>query len=157
MVGGLTHPETFLPAMLRAQPALRDHIDGVGIHPYGADPAAVLAKVHAARALLRALGLATVPLYVTEFGWTTSPPGALNFAPARLRPGYLAETMVALAHSGCGLAGVILYTWVTPERDPANREDWYGISPPTGGSGADVAGLTQGLRAARDPGPPAAC
>jgi polysaccharide biosynthesis protein PslG len=157
IVGGLTHPETFLPAMLLAEPGLRAQIDGVGIHPYGVDPAAVLSKVHADRALLRAAGMTDVPLYVTEFGWTTSPPGALNYVPGRLRPAYLSQTIAALAHSGCAVAAAIVYTWVTPERDPANREDWYGISPPAGGSSADVSGLTQGLRAARDPAPVAAC
>lgn len=157
IVGGLTHPETFLPSMVTGETALRSEIDGVAIHPYGADPSAVLAKVHAARTVLRASGLAGVPLYVTEFGWTTSPPGALNYAPARLRPDYLAQTMAALGHSGCGVAAAILYTWVTPSRNPANREDWYGISPPSGGSSADVAGLIRGLRAARDPAPEGTC
>ena len=79
IVGGLTDASAFLPAMLHAQPRLRGHVDGVAIHPYGT-PAAIVAKVRAARAALDGLGMASVPLYVTEFGWTTDPPGALAVA-----------------------------------------------------------------------------
>jgi hypothetical protein len=157
IVGGLTHPEAFLPAMLHAVPGLASQLDGVAIHPYGVDPATVLARVHTARAVLRTAGLADKPLYVTEFGWTTSPPGALNFVPRRLRPSYIAQTIAGLGHSGCGIAAAVLYTWVTPEQNPVNREDWYGISPPTGGTSADIAGLAQGLRAASDPAAERAC
>ena len=32
-------------------------------------------------------GWPSVPLYVTEFGWTTHPPGALDYAPGRAAPG----------------------------------------------------------------------
>ena len=33
IVGGLSNPVAFLPAMLAARPDLRGHVDGVGIHP----------------------------------------------------------------------------------------------------------------------------
>ena len=69
---------------------------------------------------------------MTEFGWTTQPAGALDWLPERLRPGYISATLAALGHIDCGVAATILYTWVTPERDPANREDWFGIHPPRG-------------------------
>ncbi|MGH2858007.1 MAG: hypothetical protein ACRDMJ_11045, partial [Solirubrobacteraceae bacterium] len=70
IVGGLTDAPRFMPAILDARPRLRGHIDGVAIHPYG-NPATVISKVRAARAALSSLGMAAVPLYVTEFGWTT--------------------------------------------------------------------------------------
>jgi hypothetical protein len=47
----------------------------------------------------------------------------------------------------------VLYTWVTPERDPANREDWFGINSPAGTATPDVRALTAGLRAAAAGGP----
>ncbi len=50
------------------------HVDGVALHPYGS-PAVVLARVRGARAALVSAGMSAVPLYVTEFGWTTRPPG----------------------------------------------------------------------------------
>ncbi len=152
IIGGLTAPTTFLPALLAARPQLRGHIDGVAIHPYGT-PLVVLQKVRADRAELDGLGLASVPLYVTEFGWTTEPPGALNWAPERLRPRYINETMAALGHVDCGLAASLFYTWVTPERNPRNREDWYGIHAPDGSATPDSRAFTEGLQNATRPAP----
>jgi len=151
LVGGLTHPASFLEAMVRASPPLATQLDGVAVHPYGPGPRAVLANVRAARSALDSLGLARVPLYVTEFGWTTAPPGALDYLPERLRPDYIARTLSALGHLDCGVAAALLYAWVTPERDPANAQDWFGISPPAGGSSADVAAFAEGLKAATAP------
>jgi hypothetical protein len=149
IVGGLVHPAAFLPAMLAAVPALRDHIDGVGIHPYGRTPQAVLANVARARHTLRSLGMAKVPLYVTEFGWVTSPPGALSYVAERQRPADIEETLASLGQRNCGVAALLLYAWVTAERDPRNLEDWYGIHPPGGGTSRDTRAFSAGLRAAR--------
>jgi hypothetical protein len=153
IVGGLTEPGTFLPAMLRSVPSLKGHIDGVAIHPYAATPQAVLAKLAQARRTLRSLGLADVPLYVTEFGWTTSPPGALDYLPERERPAYIKQTLTALGHTDCGVAAVLLYTWLTPEHNRANRQDWFGIHPPGGGATPDTLAFKQGLREATARGP----
>ncbi len=79
-----------------------------------------------------------MPLYVTEFGWTTMPAGTVDYAPESKRPGYVQATIPALGHTDCGVAAVLLYTWVTPERDPANGQDWYGIASPNGGSTPDL-------------------
>ncbi len=158
IVGGLVHPAAFLPAMLHAAPALAGHIDGVAIHPYG-DPAVVLSRVSGARAAMTSLGMGSVPLYVTEFGWTVSPPGAPDYAPAARRPGDIQSTLTALGHSDCGLAAVLLYTWVTPERDPGDSGDWYGIhavgvpGDTVAGDAAASAAFAAGLRAARAPAP----
>jgi hypothetical protein len=154
IVGGLTHPDAFLPAMLAARPDLRGHIDGIAIHPYWPKPAQMLAAVRADRALLTSLGLAKVQLYATEFGWTTRPPRAQKWAPERLRPGYIETTVSTLGHSDCGIAAVVLYTWVTPERDPTNLEDWFGIHPPAGGSSADSRAFAAALREASGGEPP---
>jgi len=151
IVGGLAHPATFLPEVLAAAPQLRGQLDGVAIHPYGATPLAVLASVRTARRTLASLGLGSVPLYVTEFGWTTSPPGALDYLPARLRPAYIEETLAALGHVDCGVAAAMLYAWITPERNPADPQDWFGIHPPDGGQTADTTAFSDGLRAAAAP------
>jgi hypothetical protein len=149
VVGGLTNPPVTLPALLTADPRLRGEIAGVAIHPYGRDPAVVLHRVANARRALDGVGLGAVPLYVTEFGWTTSPEGALDWAPARLRPLYIQTTLTALAHSGCDLAMVLLYTWATPGSDPADSQHWFGVSPPGAGADADVTAFKDGLGAAR--------
>ena len=153
IVGGLTHPEVFLPALIDAQPALRGELDGIAIHPYAPSAAGVLARVREARAALGSLGLADVPLYITEFGWTTEPAHALNWLPAGRRSAEIASALAALGHTSCGLAAVVLYTWVTLERDRSDREDWYGIHPPGGGENADSAAFATGLRSAAAPAP----
>ena len=155
IIGGLTDPTGFLPQLLQAAPPLRDHIDGVAIHPYG-QPATVLRKVVAARATLQRLGLDRVPLYVTEFGWTTSPPGIMDFVPAARRPADIQSALTGLGRVGCGVAMIVLYTWVSPGGDPADGQNWYGIANPTqpADGTADTAALTAGVRAASgSPGP----
>jgi polysaccharide biosynthesis protein PslG len=160
IVGGLAHPTVFLPAMMLARPQLKGAIDGVAIHPYGTPPV-LLAKLRASRATLVSLGMATVPLYVTEFGWTTDPPGALDYVAPAQRAVYITRTLSALGHLDCGVAATVLYTWVSPERDPSDSGDWYGIHGPAGPGGAgrggaaggdDTAAFTAGLRGAAGPG-----
>jgi hypothetical protein len=148
IVGGLTNPQSSLPAMLAARPDVRSHIDGVAVHIYLRTPAAILAAVRADRALLASLGMSSVPLYVTEFGWTRRPKGARFWLPEWLRPRYITATLAGLGHLGCGIAGAFLYTWVTLERNPADDQDWFGINPPRGGSSADTRAFAAGLRAA---------
>jgi hypothetical protein len=148
IVGGLTHPASFVPAIVTARPDLRGHIDGIGLHPYGANPFVVVANVVKARRALAAAGLGAVPVYVTEVGWTTDPPGNPNYLPERLRPHYITATLAALGHLDCGVAATVLYTWVTPERNPHDREDWFGIHGPAGADTADSAAFTEGLRRA---------
>jgi hypothetical protein len=158
LVGGLTNARAFLPAMLAADPSLRLQVDGVAIHPYAVTPAAVLANVAGARRVLDSLGMALTPLYVTEFGWTTSPRGALDGAAPRVRPRYIEQTLAALGHTGCDVAAVTLYTWVTPERDPRNAQDWFGVSPPRDpGHSPDVTAFETGLRRGLEPGPRGGC
>jgi hypothetical protein len=148
IVGGLVSP-SFVSAMVSARPQLRRAIDGVAIHPYGAGPPAVLGGVRAARRTLRRLGLGSVPLYVTEFGWTTRPVGGLGYLPGGLRPLYITATLGLLGHTDCGVAGVFLYTWVTPERRVNDTEDWFGIHPPGGGSSPATFAFTHGITRAR--------
>jgi hypothetical protein len=150
IVGGLTNPTGFLPAMLAARPALLGHIDGVAVHPYGT-PAVLLGKIKAARSTLVGLGMPDVPLYVTEFGWTTTPPGGLEYVPAKRRPTYILETMAALGHLDCGLAASVLYTWYSPQQDPTDGQQWYGIDSLTGAPTADTDAFKQGLRRAHAP------
>ena len=154
LVGGLTAPSTFLPAMFAARAGIGAHIDGVAIHPYGPTPAGVLADVRNARSVLARLGLTRTPLYVTEFGWSTQPPGTITYLPERLRPSFIAATLVALARADCGVAATTIYTWVTPERHRSNRDDWFGIQPPRGGTSPDVTAFAAALKIASSPGPP---
>jgi polysaccharide biosynthesis protein PslG len=151
IVGGLVDPTKFLPAMVHAAPQLVGHVDGVAVHPYGT-PSVVVAKLRDARATLAALGMGSVPLYVTEFGWTTSPAGSLGYvAPAR-RPAWIQRTIETLGHLGCGLAASVLYTWVTPQSNAGDSQDWFGIENPNATVTAASRAFATGLHAAAAPG-----
>lgn len=152
IIGGLTRPGWFLSALLAADPGLAQQIDGVAIHPYAPTPDGVLLRVREARLAMRADGLTSVPLYVTEFGWTTHAP-ARDFAAVDERPAYIAQTLSQLGHTDCGVAATLLYTWATTERNPADPEDWFGISPPGAGGSADTSAFSSGLSAASQPEP----
>jgi hypothetical protein len=154
LIGGLTQPAWFLQAMLTSAPGLRNAIDGVAVHPYGGTPDRVFANVRAARLAMRADGIGGVPLYITEFGWTTHGSALRDSASPAARPGYISTAMSTLGHTDCGVAAVLLYAWTTPERNPGNAQDWFGISPPGAGDSPDTAAFTTGLQAGSAPAPP---
>ena len=120
IVGGLTQPTTFLPAMLAARPQLRGHVDGVGVHPY-AKPDAMVAKIRADRATLVALGMPSVPLYVTEFGWGTMPSSSIDYAPASVRPSYIRRSFDDLGHLRLRAGGGDPLHLGHPEANPHRR------------------------------------
>ena len=83
-------------------------------------------------------------------------PGALDQVQALRRTADILSTVAALGHLDCGVAAAILYTWVTPERDPSDSGDWFGIDPPWRRN-ADTAAFAAGLRAAGAPGATRGC
>jgi hypothetical protein len=133
---------------------VRSQIDGVSIHPYAPTPDKVFISIRGARLAMRADGLAAVPLYVTEVGWTTSGSGFDSATPAE-RPGYISSTFATLGHTDCGIASVLLYSWTTLERNQSNPQDWFGISPPGAGGNADTAAFGAAVATAAAPAPPA--
>lgn len=155
IIGGLTNVPGFLPQLLAARPGLRGNVDGIGIHPYAPTPLGVLGAVRDARRAADAAGLDGVPLDVTEFGWVASPAGNDAYASPERRPRYIRETTDALARTDCDVATVVLYTWVTPERDPADGEDWFGIRHPDGRPSPSSRAFARALAAAAEPGRPA--
>src|SRR5260370_1251081 len=91
--------------------ATSDESVPVATHPYGPTPEHVLDSVRSDRLAMNADGMSTVPLYVTEFGWTTHPQGAHDWAAPEKRPGYIWQTLAGLGHTDCGIAAVLLYAW----------------------------------------------
>lgn len=154
LVGGLTRPSTFLGEMVAANPNIRNEIDGVAIHPYASTPDRVFIAIRGARLAMNADGLAAVPLYITEVGWTTHGSGFDSVKPA-VRPGYVTSTLATLGHTDCGIASVLLYAWTTLERNPSDPQQWFGISPPGAGGSADTAAFAAAVATAAAPAPPA--
>jgi uncharacterized repeat protein (TIGR01451 family) len=139
LVGGLLPHTTFLQDMYNARPDVRGSVDGVAIHPYARSPYDVFREVREFRAQLDSVGAGPVTLYVTELGWVTSGNGSDLVVSDQQRASYLAQTTDGLARSDCGIGSITPYTWTTPEHDPANPEDWYGMYHWNGGGTATSA------------------
>jgi hypothetical protein len=141
LVGGLAGGHrSFLTRLLR-QPELRGLVDGVAIHAYAASPAGMVRQVRGYRRRLDALGFGRVPLYVTEYGWSSrpvptlfnglpAPPG--SYAPPAVRPGYIVQGAGDVLDSGCNVRMAVFYAWLTPERSPFALYQWFGVASPTG-------------------------
>jgi polysaccharide biosynthesis protein PslG len=141
LIGGLAggHPR-FLNDLLR-QPELRDQVDGVAIHTYAATPARMLAQVRTYRLRLEGPGFGAVPLYVTEYGWSSRPIAraprgfpvpAGSYAPPSVRPGFIVQAAQDVLASGCNVRMAIFYAWVTPQHTPVTLYQWYGVAAPDG-------------------------
>ena len=65
-VGG----EKYLQRLMKVK-GIRKLFEAVAIHPYGKSPSIVLKALLQTRELLNALGARRIPLWVTEFGWST--------------------------------------------------------------------------------------
>jgi hypothetical protein len=154
LIGGLAGGHrAFLRALL-AQPGLRGMLDGIAVHAYGPDPSHVIRQVRADRLLLNSLGAGSVPLYVTEYGWSSRPVAQVarravvraNYAPAPQRGSFIVQTARALLSSGCNIAAATFYAWVTPETGQHSVYGWYGVASPTGAPTATSEAIAQGTR-----------
>jgi hypothetical protein len=126
IVGGLLEitpgpASRYVQAMFRALPALRGHVDGFALHPYGMDAAGVLDSVRAFRQTLDGLGEAAAPIDITEFGWSI---GAGESWRART----LRTIAASLANSDCGVAVLAPYTWF----ESAGSGDNYSLTTANG-------------------------
>jgi hypothetical protein len=130
LVGGMSYAPGFIPQLFATRPGARGQVDGVAIHPYAKTPLGVLRDVRRSRQALAAAGLPETPLYVTELGWVSSPRRSRKYAPRSRRARYVEEAVGALRRVDCGVAVVVLYTWVTPMEDRSDEEDWFGIRRP---------------------------
>jgi hypothetical protein len=141
LVGGLAGGHrSFLVRLLR-QPELRGRMDGIAIHAYAASPDGMLAQARSYRRRLDTLGFGQVPLYVTEYGWSSRPVAKLSnglpappgsYAPPSLRPAYIVQGARDVLASGCNVRMAVFYAWVTPERSPAALYQWFGVANPSG-------------------------
>jgi hypothetical protein len=112
---------TFLERMVSHRPDLIGQVDGVGLHPYQATPADTYARIDRVRSAVNELLGPSVAIDVTEVGWS-----ALA-VPEPQRAAYLDALATDLPRSNCNVADLLPYAWVTPESDPSNPEDWFGI------------------------------
>jgi hypothetical protein len=146
VVGGLLARGSgqFVSDMLAARPELRDEIDAVGLHAYGASVDASIATMVDLRNWLGALGMRDTPIEVTEVGWATQ---GLSWAvPDSVRASDLAQ-LLPRAAALRGVTRLLVHTWMTRELTPSNGEDWFGLVHPDGTPSASGTAFAQALGA----------
>jgi hypothetical protein len=107
--------------MYRHRPDLAGNVDAIGFHPYTATAAGVFVKLRELRDTLAGLGAGGIPIELTEVGWT------ITKTPEPERAAALATLARELPGSDCNVTSLVPHTWIGPESDPGNPEDWFGI------------------------------
>jgi hypothetical protein len=133
----------FLSRMIAANPALRDRIPSVAIHPYAETPEEALGMVSRFRQAMRAAGMPETPMIANEIGWYTE--GAAG--PLKASQGVRASRIATVANqfwrTDCGLQGLAPYSWITLEQDQLYSEHWYGLADSVTGA-PNAGGLAYG-------------
>jgi hypothetical protein len=107
------YPSQYVLAMYAASPSLVGHVDGFGLHPFGATASDVEEWTVHFRQTLDALGERTAPIYLTEFGWPVGTPLGESW-----RAGQMQFLGTALAHSNCAIRLVAPYDAANPGAVP---------------------------------------
>jgi hypothetical protein len=152
VVGGIALENTdvtsetqFVERMYRHRPDLVDNVDAVGFHPYAATVDAVYSKLRDFRATLRRVGAPSVPLELSEVGWTTTK------TPEADRAAALSRIAEELPRSDCDVERILPHTWISGEYNPSNPEHWFGIynrdatPKPSGSAYLGAVGRMRGL------------
>jgi hypothetical protein len=120
--GSVTAPADFLRQMFAARPDLKGNVDAVGYHPYAREPQGVYSSIAAFRRDLDSIAGPSVPLELTEIGWTT-----VDVSESQ-RATYMGQIATTLARTDCGIERVSAYAWLGPEQAAGDREQWFGIA-----------------------------
>lgn len=132
LVGGLLPGTGFARAIYEVRADAAELIDGIAFHPYSRTPEGVVEEVRRLRRTLEEVGDPHAPIHITELGWVTNPPSSSLHWSDEERARNLEAAVRALTWSDCGVESVIPYTWTTPEQNPDDMEDWYGMTHPDG-------------------------
>lgn len=125
------YPAQYVQRMFAADPGLKGNVDGFGLHPYGTTAADVEQWVADFRKELDTLGEGSIPIDITEIGWTTGDATRENW-----RAWMMFNVGGTLARSNCGIRMLAPYDWINP-------------GDPTGDFGlVDESGLSTTLRQA---------
>jgi hypothetical protein len=151
-VGGLAlaNPEVtdeidFVRRMFAHRPDLAGNVDGVGLHPYQRDVTDTYMRLSKFRNGLNQIAGASVPIEITEVGWSTT---AVSEAE---RASDLATLAQDLPRSDCNVDRFLPYTWLTEEANPSDPEHWFdiwnrdGSAKPSGQAYLDAVRLMRGM------------
>jgi hypothetical protein len=107
------------------------YFDAMNLHPYANSPDGVVARVRSARRhMSRAPGMASKPIWITEFGWQTTWASSFMYVPNEdIKANYLAETIGKLREAGVNtpIFCYVWYEWADITRQGANNVNGFGF------------------------------
>jgi hypothetical protein len=103
------YPAVYAYQMFAADPGLKGNVDAFGLHPYAATAAAVVNWTIHFRHVLDSIGEASVPLDITEIGWTSG-----DATREAWRASMMGAVADELSRSDCGIRLLAPYDWVNP-------------------------------------------
>jgi hypothetical protein len=153
IVGGLalSNPPTvtdeadFVRRMYAHRPDLAGNVDGFGLHPYQQTVRFTYMRIAAFRQALNQIAGPSVPIEITEDGWST------NAVPEAERAADLSQLAQELPRSDCNVDLFLPYTWKTEESNTSDAEQWFGIwnrdgtAKPSGQAYLDAVRLMRGM------------
>jgi exo-beta-1,3-glucanase (GH17 family) len=107
------------------------YFDAMNLHPYANNPHGVVTRVRSAQQTMgRAPGMASKPLWITEFGWQATWAGSFMYVPSEeVKAGYLAQTIVKLREIGINtpIFCYVWYEWADITRQGASNINGFGV------------------------------
>ena len=107
------------------------YFDAMNLHPYASNPHGVVARVRSAQQhMSRAPGMASKPVWITEFGWQATWAGSFMYVPSeRIKADYLAQTIVRLRETGIStpIFCYVWYEWADITRQGASNVNGFGF------------------------------
>jgi Glycosyl hydrolase catalytic core len=107
------------------------YFDAVSLHPYASTPLGVVARVRSARRhMSRVPGMASRPVWITEFGWQSTWAGSFMYVPnEETKANYLAQTIAKLRETGINapIFCYVWYEWADITRQGARNVNGFGF------------------------------
>jgi hypothetical protein len=119
-------PTEFVQRMVAHAPGLKGNVDGVGFHPYAIDVSYVYKLIHDFRGDVDQTFGASVPLYITETGWSTTD---VSTAVQAASVGQVARE---LPRSDCNIAQLDIFTWVARGSGDTPRNAGFALASQLG-------------------------
>jgi hypothetical protein len=111
----------FVHRMYAHRPELRSEIQIFGLHPYQETVYWTFRRFARFRQALDLTVGRRMPIAVTELGYTTTKVSDAE------RGDELSQLTEEIPRSGCDIYDFMPYAWLSPEQDPDDPEQWFGI------------------------------
>jgi hypothetical protein len=104
-----------------------NYTDIISLHLYEGPPENLIKDIHKYRTTIRKFTSSDIPIYITEFGWSSAPgiPYEGTNVDEETRSKYVLRYLLLALE--LNIRKVFIYTTRTQRTDDTNKEHWYGI------------------------------